>query len=186
MLTVPLPGATFSCPPKGMLGYSQCSPPLGCPGAPHFRFSSMNDLLWLTAPSESTETVLGGHWWSTAWHRAVGYRCAKVEIRDTWCLPYGCPGTFTTLAVCFVCPLLFGSTFSVFHHTAFFSPKDSGCGTLLQDASGLAYGWLPSSLCVEAAPVTSSTGWRRTKSAASCSAFLLLPLTVPHGKWQKV
>lgn len=186
VLTVPLPGATFSCPPKGMLGYSQCSPPLGCPGAPHFRFSSMNDLLWLTAPSESTETVLGGHWRLNSLAQGSGIQVCQGGNQRHLVSPLRLPWHFYYFSCLLCLPLLFGSTFSVFHHTAFFSPKDSGCGTSLKDASGLAYGWLPSSLCVEATPVTSSTGWRRTKSAASCSAFLLLPLTVPHGKWQKV
>lgn len=37
----------------------------------------------------------------TAWHGAVGYRCAKIEIRDTWFHPFGCLDTCTTLTVCF-------------------------------------------------------------------------------------
>lgn len=95
------------------------------------------------------------------------------------------PWHFTTLAVCFVCPLLSGSTFSVFHHTAFSDRRTRVVGHPCTMHLGWPMDGSPPH-SVEASPVTSSTGWRRTKSAASCSAFLLLPLTVPHGKWQKV
>lgn len=74
--------ATPSPAPSGMLGCSRRSPLLGCPGAPHLRFFSSLIFCGSTALSESTETVLGGHWWPNSRHRAAGCRRVQVEVGD--------------------------------------------------------------------------------------------------------
>lgn len=71
----------------------------------------------------------------TAWHGAVGYRCAKVGIRDTWFHPFGYPDTCTTLTVAFVCPSLVSFNLFSFPLHCISCPKDSGCLTSLHDAS---------------------------------------------------
>lgn len=73
----------------------------------YFRLLSLHNLLWLTAPSEPTETVSRGHWWphSLAWGR--GREAWPGGHPDAWFLTAGCLRTFPTLAVCSVCTLFF-------------------------------------------------------------------------------
>lgn len=164
-----------------MLGCSQCSPLLGCPGAPHLRFFSSLILLWLTALSESTETVLGGHWWPSSRHRAAGMqvrpggnrRPLVSDFRPSSCLHY----MSGLLCVRF---LHFRQVFpfpTVLHFLT------QGLRSSDITARCLSAHIPVASLCAlghsQSLPPLDGG---KPKPVASCSAFSLLPLTVPHGK----
>lgn len=72
----------------------------------------MNDLLWLTAPSESTETVLGGHWWLNSLAQGSGIQVCQGGNQRHLVSPLRLPWHFHYFS-CLLC-LPFAVWFNLF------------------------------------------------------------------------
>lgn len=116
VLTVPLPGspspfhiplALQSHPQRDALNILHAALPWAALVLLYFRLLSLHNLLWLTAPSEPTETVSRGHWWPNSLAWGSGKEAWPGDLPDPWLLTAGCLRTFPTLAVCLVCTLFF-------------------------------------------------------------------------------
>lgn len=104
---LPYPTSPPEPPPKRCFDILHAALPWAALVLLYFRLLSLHNLLWLTAPSEPTETVSRGHWWPNSLAWGSGKEAWPGDLPDSWLLTAGCLRTFPTLAVCLVCTLFF-------------------------------------------------------------------------------